>query len=410
MHHREKEARHTPGVQASNSFGDQAARAKEFHLRHVAIRVRNRCGACPQAKGVAQEIMFSDRLNAQPAHIISRIKSNLTKSPHAETVDVVLTRERGRGLLARFQVKDTTSASGIQKTLQQVKRGKYRYAKLVGSPETVREYTKAGGQAIQQMESTGISSATSTRVAVEAGCKVRGADALRAVATDIGRASAGAATLSGGVQVIAGVVCGVQAIRNGAAPGDVVKDVAVETVATAASSGAKTATALAIRHGLHVAAEKVAVEGLKGVLKSNAVTTVVFGVVEQGFDTIRLTTGGISPKEYRERTCANVGSTGGAVAGAAVGTALLPGVGTVIGGIIGGLAGQLGGGSAGSISCVCLVSKVEMPDLRTDNPTEPAAGTRLLGSLFQPQLAGEHRTRMDHRIRGRMAFPLKGRA
>jgi hypothetical protein len=330
----------------SNSVGEHAARGRELYLADVASQVRRRAGRCPQAKGVAQEIMFADRLNARPKLIVARVRARLTKSAQASTADVVLVKAGSRGVFGRYQVKDVTSVSGVRKTIQQVKDGKYRKTCLVGSPETVAEYTKAGGQAFKRMESTGVSSATATRVANEAGCQVRGGQVARALATDIGRATRSAAALSGGVEVAAGVFFGVQAVRGGACIKDVARGVAVNGAAAAGTSAVKTTAALGLRQGLHAVAERTAREGLKRVLKSNGATTVVFAVVEQGADTIRLASGKITKSEYAERTGGNVVSTGGALAGAALGTVLLPGVGTFLGGLVGGVLGQIGGAKA----------------------------------------------------------------
>lgn len=326
-----------------SSLGEHVARGQEVYLGQVAHRLRNRCGMCPQAKGVAQEIMFGDRLNARPRAVVLRLRARQPNSRSTRTADLVLTREGRRGTFGLIQVKDVTSTGGIGKTLRQVRAGQYRRSSLFGSPETVKEYSRAGGQSVQRMHSTGISSTTTTRVAAQAGCKVRGINAGQMIAADIAKTTASAAALSGGTQLLLGVASGFQAIQEGTPVDQVVRQVAGQTASAFGASGVKTATAVTIRHGLTLAAERLTAEVVRDALKSGGATGVVFSVVELAYDALSLATGSIDKEEFRERSCSTAGGTGGALTGAAVGSALLPGLGTILGAVVGGAAGQVAG-------------------------------------------------------------------
>ncbi len=91
----------------------------------VMKRMHGRSGAYTPSgsKGIAHEIMANDWANLN-----NLLKPDtvtwLTKSSNAPQVDAVTMK--GGKVLERIQYKDTTSPSGVQKTVKQVASGKYR--------------------------------------------------------------------------------------------------------------------------------------------------------------------------------------------------------------------------------------------------------------------------------------------
>ncbi len=115
-------------------------------------------------------------------------------------------------------------------------------------------------------------------------------------------------------------------------------------------AGRCTSRSAATQAGKELAKRSVG-QAAKSALRSNAITSAAFFLVDQGADTARYAAGTINAKEYKARSCENAGSAagslGGTAAGAAIGTAICPGLGTIIGGIIGGMTGGSGGGMLG---------------------------------------------------------------
>lgn len=110
-------------------------------------------------------------------------------------------------------------------------------------------------------------------------------------------------------------------------------------------SGAKTVTALSLKEGVKVVSKRFGGEMLKRFARSNAMTAIAYGIVDQGADTIGFYGGTLSEKDYKINTVENVGRTGGAISGAAAGAMLgsvVPGLGTGAGALIGGMMGMLG--------------------------------------------------------------------
>ncbi|MEM6767761.1 MAG: glycine zipper domain-containing protein [Bacteroidota bacterium] len=121
-------------------------------------------------------------------------------------------------------------------------------------------------------------------------------------------------------------------------------------VKTATYSGSKTAAALSIKEVAKFVTNKLGKETLKRFARSNTMTAVAFGMVDQGVDTFKYMRGDIGAKQYKVSTLQNVGSAGGAVGGAATGAALgsaVPGLGTVLGAAIGTMLGSYGGSIMG---------------------------------------------------------------
>ncbi|MFO0630423.1 MAG: hypothetical protein U0325_33020 [Polyangiales bacterium] len=111
-------------------------------------------------------------------------------------------------------------------------------------------------------------------------------------------------------------------------------------------SAGRSASTLALKHGVHHAATRLGAAGLKHFVGGAGGTLAAFAVVEQSIDTVQIARGRIDRQEYAARTLENVGAFGagygGAVAGAALGSAV-PVLGTAVGAVVGGLVGSLGG-------------------------------------------------------------------
>lgn len=139
--------------------------AREGYEASVVSRMSGRAGAySPKgAAGNALEIMANDRSNLSNCLRPDTV-TKLTKSSTATQVDAVTTKA-GK-VIERIQYKDTVSSSGVQKTLNQVKSGKYQQAQLRGTIEATEKYNaaaKASGVS-KTMQSTGISHNTTQRV------------------------------------------------------------------------------------------------------------------------------------------------------------------------------------------------------------------------------------------------------
>lgn len=147
----------------SGVIGAGMAEAYEFAVGQEMLdrAGRNQCG-----KGVVHEILCRDQLNLKPENILTGTHAELASSTTAVRDDIVVTR--GGKVVGRMQLKDTPAS--VDKTLQQVSRGKYAGTKLMGTKETAAAYeAKAAGRGIpQKMTSTGVSSKDTARIADKA--------------------------------------------------------------------------------------------------------------------------------------------------------------------------------------------------------------------------------------------------
>ena len=146
-------------------IGVVAEVGRELYEESVVARMEGRAGAySPKgAAGNALEIMANDRCNVKNMCKPDTV-TKLTKSSTATQVDAV-TLKAGK-VVERIQYKDTVSPSGVQKTLNQVKAGKYQQAQLRGTVEVAEKYNeaaKASGVS-KTMQSTGISHNATQRV------------------------------------------------------------------------------------------------------------------------------------------------------------------------------------------------------------------------------------------------------
>lgn len=139
--------------------------AREGYEASVVHRMTGRAGVSTikGAPGNALEIMANDKRNMKNLLKPDTV-TKLTKSSTATQVDAVTTKS-GK-VIERIQYKDTVSPSGVRKTVNQVKSGKYQQAQLWGTKEAAKQYNdmaKAEGIS-KKMHSTGISHNSTQRV------------------------------------------------------------------------------------------------------------------------------------------------------------------------------------------------------------------------------------------------------
>lgn len=233
---------------------------KEGYEAGVAIRALNRAGQCPQLKGHVHEIMFCDRYNLDPVNLIKGNHAQLTKSNTAIMKDIIGMDSNGK-VIMHAQLKDTVSASGAAKTAKQILSKHYSKTKVYGTEETVGKVAKKiAGKTNQQINSSGISSETTRRVADKA---------LGNMPT---AATLGTAAKAGGVAGAA-VGAGLEAVSSIIDVVDGKKDVgdAVIDIAGAGLKGGVT--------GAASAAAGSAAAGVAGVTIASATSTAVGGAL-----------------------------------------------------------------------------------------------------------------------------------
>lgn len=168
----------------------------------------------------------------------------------------------------------------------------------------------------------------------------------------------------GQTAVVQAIVSGVDGmVREGSAHMDAFKkgeiegtEIAVKVIRTgaqkAAAGGAKTAMALGLKEGVREISKRMGWRGLwrASIRHSHVFTAVAFGVIDQGWSTVKWANGQIDGKAYQLDTAQNLGATGGAIGGAAAGAMLgsvIPGVGTTLGTVLGAYLGSHGGSIGG---------------------------------------------------------------
>jgi hypothetical protein len=232
------------------TIGLGAEVVREGYEASVANRMTGRAGAyTPKgAPGNALEIMANDRSNLNNIFKPDTV-TKLTKSSTATQVDAVTT-QAGK-VVERIQYKDTVSPSGVQKTLNQVKAGKYQQAQLKGTIEATERYNAKAAKAgiSKSMQSTGISHNATQRV----GDKFT-KQPVRA--TSIGDAVKGSTAAS--VGITAAIETG-KSIVNGDSLGECTSHI----VSKGAESAISTATA--------TAAAEVTMSAASGLLATSAI-------------------------------------------------------------------------------------------------------------------------------------------
>lgn len=143
-----------------------AGSASNVYDASVGTRALNRAGNNPQLKGIINEIMYCDKYNTDPVNLFNGRHMDLTKSTTARMKDVIAKNSSGK-VVKHAQLKDTISNAGVRKTAQQIKSGHYNKTRVIGTEETADKVNKVLEKCgvKQRVESSGISSKTTSRVA-----------------------------------------------------------------------------------------------------------------------------------------------------------------------------------------------------------------------------------------------------
>lgn len=150
----------------TNSRNNVAGSASNVYEASVGMRALNRAGQNPQMKGIVQEIMYCDKYNTNMGNILNGHHMDLTKSTTAHMKDVIAKNSAGK-VVGHAQLKDTISNAGVRKTVQQIKSGHYSKTRVIGTEETAAKVNKVLEKygVKQRVESSGISSKTTSRIA-----------------------------------------------------------------------------------------------------------------------------------------------------------------------------------------------------------------------------------------------------
>lgn len=185
-----------------NHGGCISAGIKEAYEGKVAIEAVSRVGRNKNLHGIVHEVLYKDAQNVNPRNIIHGSKAVLTKSTKAVRDDVLI-KNAGK-VVGRAQLKDTVPS--IEKTVKQVASGKYKGTILMGTKETVgvfnSEVAKAASKGVkvtQKMQSTGISSTDTARIAAKA---IGGGITGKALASAARSSGVVGAAVSGGIEVV----------------------------------------------------------------------------------------------------------------------------------------------------------------------------------------------------------------
>lgn len=336
-------------AERATGVANTVSAASEHYLGVIGSEAVARAGNNPNLKGVVHELLFRDKLNLNPSNMLQGKVARLTKNPHAHGVDVV--QMQGGKVVGKYQLKDCSSTSGVNKTLEQTRSGKYGNTQLKGTNETTEAYNRAKGVQDKKMSSTGISSDKTGRVADNASPKQRGAN-IKANFRDIGRCAGTSVAVGAGVGAAVSACSNGKKYLDGEISGaECVGKVLCDSAKSGAAAGATTLAALSMKEGGKALGKALGKESLRKVAGSNAGTAIAFGVVEVGMDAVKLARGEIGGDEFGRKTVETAGGAaggyGGMLGGAALGTLLCPGVGTAIGGFIGAIFGGFGGRAVG---------------------------------------------------------------
>ena len=139
---------------------------KEAYESKVALEALKRAGQSPNLKGNVHEILVRDKINCSPDAILNGKHAVLTKSKTAPVKDLVIMHDNK--VAGHMQLKDTASSAGARKTAKQLLSGKYDKTAMYGTDETVEAVAKVSRKAAKRMHSSGVSSATTERIAQRA--------------------------------------------------------------------------------------------------------------------------------------------------------------------------------------------------------------------------------------------------
>lgn len=329
------------------AYVNQASEAAELYLDAIGREALERAGNNPQLKGIVHELLYRDKLNFGRDGLARGNVTRLTRNPRAHGVDLV-TVDGDNRVVGRYQMKDCSSQSGVSKTLEQTRSGKYRSAKLMGTKETKKAYDAASRPTDKKMGSSGVSSKRTGRVADNVGVKCRDKNTFANNMSDVASCAGASALLGAAGGGVSSILGNYERYANGEIDGaEYAANVATDIASGGMSAGLTTAGALALKEGGKALGSSLGSETLKRVAGSNAATAAAFGIMEIGKDAVDLARGEIDGAEFGRKAVSTAGGAaggyGGAAAGAALGAVLLPGVGAPIGALVGGLCGGLGG-------------------------------------------------------------------
>lgn len=266
------------------NIGSSISTGKQLYEASVGRRALERAGKNKNLHGHINEILTMDKINQNPINILSGKKAVLTKSKTAIRDDIII--KKGGKVVKRLQLKDTSSPSGLQNTINKVKQHHYKGTNLVGTKETTKLFsakTAKNPSITQKMKSNGISSDRNKLIAAKTtGQCIKGTKKYiisQSLETGINSAklTAGFETIKAGLDIkngkksignAAGTIANETAISVASAiTGDTVgSTIAIATapiigpassiVGAAAGMGASTVADIAIRKGESIALNK----------------------------------------------------------------------------------------------------------------------------------------------------------
>ena len=279
----------------TNVRNNVAGSASNVYEASVGMRALNRAGQNPQMKGIVQEIMYCDKYNTNMGNILNGYHMDLTKSTTAHMKDVIAKNSAGK-VVGHAQLKDTISNAGVRKTVQQIKSGHYSKTRVIGTEETAAKVNKVLEKCgvKQRVESSGISSKTTSRIADKTLGK------MPTISTMSSAAKAGGVTgaaVGAGMEAISSIGDWMEGNKSA---GEAAADVAVAGVkggvtgavsgvigsAAAGATGSAIAAATATTVGSAVAGTAVGAAAIAAapVVAAVAAPMVVFGLLGSLFD------------------------------------------------------------------------------------------------------------------------------
>lgn len=279
----------------TNSRNNVAGSASNVYEASVGMRALNRAGQNPQMKGIVQEIMYCDKYNTNMGNILNGHHMDLTKSTTAHMKDVIAKNSAGK-VVGHAQLKDTISNAGVRKTVQQINSGHYSKTRVIGTEETAAKVNKVLEKCgvKQRVESSGISSKTTSRIADKTLGK------MPTISTMSSAAKAGGVTgaaVGAGMEAISSIGDWMEGNKSA---GEAAADVAVAGVkggvtgavsgvigsAAAGATGSAIAAATATTVGSAVAGTAVGAATIAAapVVAAVAAPMVVFGLLGSLFD------------------------------------------------------------------------------------------------------------------------------
>lgn len=240
--------------------------AKEGYEASVAFRALSRAGNCPNLKGHVHEQIFCDKINLNPYNILQGNHAQLTKSTTAQMKDVVVLNNKGR-VMQHFQLKDTTSSSGVAKTTKQILDKHYNKTKIMGTEETAKKVAeKLGNKTTQKIYSSNISTETTTRIADKALGKMPTASVLSSAAKSGGVSGA---VIGAGIETVSSIIDVVDGKKD--------VDDAVIDIAGAGLKGGVTGAASAAAGSVAAGATGAAVAAATGTAVGGALAATTVG-------------------------------------------------------------------------------------------------------------------------------------